>query len=340
MRESTPPDGGSRAERRPHSAEQARSRQEQPQTLLASSSDSEGFPDARVVRRRAWATWAWTAPLLALIAIGALVTEAVRQRGLPVTVTFANGRGLSADDPVNCRGVQVGVVERVRLSDDLNAVVAHLRLYPDGESLAAEGAQFWIVRPEVTLRGVTGLDALLGPRYIEVAPPVPGAVRRAAFIGLESPPRVREQSPGALEVILLAARRGSISIGSPITYRDMRVGSVLEIRLTDDSTRVEVVGGIESAYATLVRDNSRFWNASGVGVDFGLFGGLTVRADSLEAILTGGIAFATPSKKIGEQVQSGHRFDLAPEVNVEWLTWDPVLPRDPSTVAAGSGSGG
>lgn len=324
----------------PHTAAQAHLSHDEARSPLVSSPQSGGFPEARVVRRRAWASWAWAAPVIALVAVGALIAEAVRQRGLPVAVTFVNGRGLSADDPVNCRGVQVGVVERVVLSDDLNAVVAHLRLYPHGEALAAEGAQFWIVRPEVSLRGVSGLDALLGPRYIEVAPPAPGASRRTEFTGLESPLRAREQPEGTLEIILLAGRRGSISVGSPISYRDIRVGSVLEIRLAADSTRVEIIGGIEPAYATLVRDNSRFWNASGVGVDFGLFGGLTVRADSLEAILTGGIAFATPAKKIGEQVHSGHRFDLAPEVNVEWLTWDPALPLGAAVQGEGSGSGG
>jgi len=296
---------------------------------LAPSHHSQEFPEARLVPRRAWASWAWIAPMLALLVVGALAYEAVRQRGLPITITFTNGRGLSANDPVNCLGVQVGVVEKVRLAEDRNGVVAVVRLYPDGESLAAEGTRFWIVRPEVSLRGVTGLDALLGPRYVEVAPPPVDAPRRTAFDGLESPPRISDLATGTLEIILMSSRRGSITIGSPVTYRDIRVGSVLEVRLGVDSNRVEIIAGIEPPYMALVRDNSRFWNASGVGVNFGIFGGLTLRADSLEAVLTGGIAFATPSKKTGEPVSHGHQFDLAPEVNPEWLSWDPVIPLNP-----------
>ncbi len=298
------------------------------------------LPEARIVPRRSWASWAWIAPLLALLVVGALVYEAIRQRGLPITITFRDGRGLSANDPVNCRGVQVGVVERVRLSPNLEGVSARVRLYPDAEALAAEGAAFWIVRPEVSLRGVTGLDALLGPRYIEVAPAPTGSARQTRFTGLESPPRLNAAAPGSLTIVLLAPRRGSVSIGSPVTYRDVRVGSVFDIRLAGDATRVEISAAIDPPYVELVRDTSQFWNASGVGVDFGLFGGLTLRADSLESILTGGIAFATPSKRPGSTVKAGHRFDLAAQVDPEWLTWDPVIPLGGAEAAMGGADAG
>lgn len=301
----------------------------------SSTASATAIPEARIVARRSWVSWAWMAPLLALLVVGALVYEAIQQRGTPITITFHDGRGLSANDPVNCRGVQVGVVERVRLAPDLDGVVAHVRLYPDAEALASAGTEFWIVRPEVSLRGVTGLDALLGPQYIEVAPAPAGAARRTHFAGLESPLRSDRAAPGSLNIVLLAPRRGSITVGSPVTYRDMRVGSVLDIRLADDSTRVEISAAIDPPYVDLVRDTSQFWNASGVGVDFGLFGGLTFRADSLEAILTGGIAFATPAKKSGSAVEPGHRFDLAAKADAEWLTWDPVIPLGGGESAAG-----
>lgn len=297
------------------------------------SREIEETPKARVVPRRAWGSWAWGAPLIAMIVVVWLAYQAVSQRGLAVQITFSDGRGISTSDLVSCRGVQVGKVERVRLDTDHNGVVVQVRLFPDAASLAAEGTQFWIVRPEVSLKGVTGLDALLGPRYLEVAPAKPGSPRRTAFEGLESPPPIGERLPGTLEITLLASRRGSVTVGTPITYRDIRVGQVLDVRLGPDSTRVEVMAGIEQRYAPLVRENSRFWNASGVGVEFGIFGGLTLRADSLESILTGGIGFATPAKKPGEVVEGGHRFDLETEVDEEWLTWEPAIPLDEPTQA-------
>lgn len=292
------------------------------------SLDSNDLPSARVVKRRGWWSWAWLAPALALIMVAALGYQAISQRGLPILLAFSNGRGIAAGDPVNCRGVQVGVVERVRLDASREGVVVHVRLYPDAESLASEGTRFWIVRPEVSLKGVTGLDALLGPRYIDVAPARPGQPRRTQFQGLESPPPIGELRPGTLELVLRATRRGSVTVGSPVTYRDIRVGQVLDLHLSPEATRVEIAVGIDPRYVPLVRDNSRFWNASGVGVDFGLFGGLTFRADSLESILTGGIAFATPDKKMGAVVANGHSFDLATDADPDWLGWEPAIPLE------------
>ena len=292
----------------------------------APSRESKYIPAARIAPRRASWSWAWGAPLVSIIVVAWLAYQAVSERGLAVQITFSNGRGISTNDPVSCRGVQVGKVERVRLDSDHNGVVIQVRLFPDAQSLAAEGTQFWIVRPEVSFKGVTGLDALLGPRYLEALPAKRGSPRRTAFEGLESPPPIGERIPGTLEVILMAVRRGSVTVGSPITYRDIRVGRVLEVRLGPDSTRVEVIAGIEPRYAPLVCENSRFWNTSGVGVEFDLFGGLTLRADSLESILTGGISFATPAKKPGDVVEGGHRFDLASAVDAEWLGWEPVIP--------------
>lgn len=295
----------------------------------------DGIPAARIVRRRAWVSWAWGTPLIAIIVVAWLAYQAISQRGLAVEITFSNGRGISTNDPVSCRGVQVGKVERVRLDSDHDGVVVQVRLFSDAQSLAAEGTAFWIVRPQVSLKGVTGLDALLGPRYLEVAPAKPGSPRRTSFAGFESPPPLGERSPGMLLITLMATRRGSVTVGSPITYRDMRVGEVMEVRLGPDSTRVEVMVAIEPRYTPLVRENSRFWNASGVGVEFGLFGGLTLRADSLESILTGGIGFATPAKKIGGVVESGHHFDLSTEVDADWLTWEPVIPLEAPPPARG-----
>jgi paraquat-inducible protein B len=103
------------------------------------------------------------------------------------------------------------------------------------------------------------------------------------------------------------------------------VGVVRGVRLAEDAAAVEVSAAIDPAYATLVRTNSRFWLASGVGVDWGLFSGLSVRADSLDALIDGAVAFATPDRP-GERVANGHGFELEPSPEDKWLGWDPAIP--------------
>ena len=85
---------------------------------------------------------------------------------------------------------------------------------------------------------------------------------------------------------------------------------------------------ILSPYASLVRSNSVFWNAGGVSADLGLTG-LHMHMESLEALLAGGIAFATPNKP-GSRVKAGSVFQLHPEVKDDWLKWRPLIWRGPA----------
>ncbi len=125
--------------------------------------------------------------------------------------------------------------------------------------------------------------------------------------------------------MLTAPRVGSIGAGAPVLFRDLPVGVVRGVRLAEDASGVEVSIAIDPAYAVLVRANSRFWLASGVGVDWGLFSGLSVRADSLGALIEGAIAFATPDRP-GERVAAGHAFELEAAPEDKWLEWDPTIP--------------
>ena len=106
-------------------------------------------------------------------------------------------------------------------------------------------------------------------------------------------------TPEGLALVLSAPRRGSIKPGVPVTYREIPVGKVTGFELGQTADRVLIHILIEPRYAALVRGGSRFWNTSGFGFEFGLIKGATIRTESLETLIQGGIAFATPD---GEQM--------------------------------------
>ena len=61
-------------------------------------------------------------------------------------------------------------------------------------------------------------------------------------------------------------------------------------------------------------------------VNVGLFSGLKIKTESFEAILAGGIAFATPDNtEMGEQAQQHAVFQLKPKVQDEWRLWKPRI---------------
>src|SRR6185369_16417853 len=141
-----------------------------------------------IVVKRGWSIWPWLIPLAAAATLAVFAWQALAMRGPLVTIEFTDGSGIAAGDPVSYRGVRVGDVTAVRLSDHLAKIAVEARLRRDAAGLAAEGSQWWIVRPETSAARVSGLDAPLGPRYLEVAPASsPGAVRYK-FAGLEHTP--------------------------------------------------------------------------------------------------------------------------------------------------------
>jgi paraquat-inducible protein B len=75
-----------------------------------------------------------------------------------------------------------------------------------------------------------------------------------------------------------------------------------------------------------VRSGTRFWNTSGFDFDVGLFRGATVRTESLETMIQGGVAFATPDgERMGTVARPAQTFPLFDKFEEEWLTWAPKI---------------
>lgn len=285
---------------------------------------TDAIPVAQVVPARRFAL-VWLIPIAALLVAGALAYNAIAGRGPTVTIEFRNGHDIKPNDPISHRGVEVGRVRAVTLAPDLRHVLVTADLSRDATGLAVTGTQFWIVRPQLSLTRIAGVETLLGPRYIALRPG-DGAARRR-FTGLDEPPVESGLTGGGLVVVLESPRAGSLHVGSPVYYRDVEVGAVTDTRLGPDAANVEIVAEIAPQYAPLVRQNSRFWKVGGIGVDVG-FGGLSFQADSLSSLITGGVGFATPNRP-GDAVSNGQRFQLADKPDDSWLKWAPALSAGP-----------
>lgn len=270
----------------------------------------------------------WLVPLVALLAAAWMLFAEYRQHGPEIVIGFADGTGIEAGKtPVDFKGVSVGVVRAVSLKPDLSGVSVQVRLTRNAEALATEGAQFWIVQPEISFGAIRGLDTILkGPR-INV---LPGRGERVDhFTGLDRAPLPRGRD-GGRSFILDSERLGSINPGSPVFYRDVKVGVVEGTRLAPDSASVRVRIRIEAPYVDLVRTNTRFWNAGGLDFKLSLFGGGHLRNTSLESLIKGGIAFATPdTAPLAPPAPEGSEFELVSEADRAWLKWRPHISIQP-----------
>lgn len=247
-------------------------------------------------------------------------------RGQLLELRVERGDGLREGTPLRYRGLDIGLVEEVRLSEDLGAVLLRVRVTAAEARVASAGSRFWVVRPELGLVRTANLDTLVSGPYLEVEPAPRAGERQTRFTVLPRAPQAVAEEPG-LPLVLSASRRGSLKPGVAVTYREMAVGKVTRLELGPTADRVLVHVLIEPRYVSLVRGGSRFWNASGIGVDLGLLKGAQIRTESLEALLEGGIAFATPEQP--GPVHPGQTFALFDEPQDEWLRWAPKIPLPP-----------
>ena len=252
--------------------------------------------------------------------------EEAAQRGTLVSIKVDRADGLRAGTPVRFKGLDVGKLEEVTLSADMQSVMLKARITEVPERIARVGSQFWVVKPELGLMKTSNLETLVTGQYIEVQPATKSQGVQTSFVALPQPPEASVQEAG-LSLVLSAARRGSLKVGVPVTYREVAVGKVTGYELGQTADRVLIHILIEPKYAPLVRSGTRFWNSSGFGVDFGLFKGATVRTESLETLIQGGIAFATPDgERMGNPARPQQTFPLFDKFEEEWLTWAPKIP--------------
>lgn len=251
--------------------------------------------------------------------------EAALHNGLAISIRLDRADGLSPGTAIRYRGLDVGSVDSIELGDDLQSVVLHARVTQAARQIARVGTQFWVVKPELSLTRVDNLDTLISGQYLEVLPAhAAAATRQTDFVALAEPPNQGVDDPG-LRLVLSAARRSSLKAGVPVTYREVPVGKVTGYELGPTADRVLIHILIEPRYAGLVRTGSRFWSTSGIGVEAGLFKGVKVRSESLETIIEGGVAFATPEEPTSNQARPGQTFALFDEPQDEWLHWAPKI---------------
>jgi paraquat-inducible protein B len=275
-----------------------------------------GRPPGPTIRRknRFRLSLVWLVPLAAVIAGLLLIVRSVVSTGPEITLEFRTAEGLEAGrTEIRYKEVVVGRVSEVTLSPDKEKVIARARLDKNAASLAVRDSRFWVVKPRIGIGGVTGLRTLVSGSYIGVdAGESEEKVR--AFTGLEAPPFMLRGEPGR-SFVLSARDLGSLDVGSPVFYRRTRVGRVVGFTLDPKLDILNVQVFIEAPYDTLVTDDTRFWNASGVDISLNA-SGLTLNTQSIASVVAGGVAFSTPPKVPPAPIASeGAQFYLAQDRN-------------------------
>ena len=238
----------------------------------------------------------WLLPLAALAVAAWLVWDTLSKEGPTIEVSFNAAEGLEAGkSQLKYKDIVFGTVKALRLSPDQSHVIVTIATTAEAKPLLTENAVFWVVKPRLFAGNISGLETLLSGSYVGLLPSGTSGKTQHQFKGQEDPPLLSAHVPGHT-FLLKSSRIGSISVGSPIFFRDLSVGEVLGWDVSHMAENVTIHAFIRAPYDSYVEDETRFWNASGISMKLA-GNGLDIRMESLRALLLGGIAFATPAEK-------------------------------------------
>lgn len=260
--------------------------------------------------------------------------EHAKDAGQTISIHFNDISGLKVNTKVIYQEQTLGKIERLIFAEDKVGVTALVLLNDLGSQFARQGTKFWKVEPQIGLVGSKNVAALLDGAFIGLLPSYSAnATPKNEFEALELAPTVEQLNYG-LNIKLKASRLGSVRVGNPVLYRQIKVGKVIGIDLSATADQVNIFINIAKRYAPLVNEKSQFWNTSGIKIEAGIFSGINIDSESIETLIAGGIAFATPSiDENNDKTPDNKResmllpasFMLHQAVDKDWLEWQPKI---------------
>ncbi len=266
----------------------------------SSSEESQPVPYAKSKRKRI--SPVWLVPIIALAIAVALGVRAWQQKGEEIKIIFDTAGGIEVGKTeIRLKDVPVGKVTKLTLSKDLSQVYATVTIDRSMAHHLSDSTRFWLVTPRISTSGISNLGTLVSGVYIVMDPGEKGS-SQYTYVGLSEPPAVQSDEKGT-QYVLRSDMLGSIDIGSPIYYRQLRVGEVVNYQLSEEGDYIDTRIFVEAPYDGLVSTQSRFWNVSGFDVSLGVEG-VTAKMESISSLLLGGIAFESPAKTSGQPLAS------------------------------------
>lgn len=264
----------------------------------------------RPIRRSIWerVSVVWLVPVAALLIALGVGWQSWTDRGPVIVITFDSASGVKARETVlRYRDVTVGIVEAVGFSPSLEQVEVTVRVDKDIAPYIDADAQFWVVRPEVSVQGVSGLDTVLSGVFIEGIWDTTANGLQRDHLGRKDAPLQRAGETGTI-ITLRASGETILSENTPLLYKGIEVGRTGKPHLSPDGAQVTTDAIVRAPYDTLINSATRFWDTSGFSFSLGA-NGAELDFTSLATLISGGLTFETIVSG-GMPVTEGFTFDV------------------------------
>jgi paraquat-inducible protein B len=245
--------------------------------------------------------------------------DAADEKYVKVHFLMQKEHTLKAGSKIIYKTITVGHVKEVFLNNDnleINALIDEEYAY-----LLKSDSLFWVEDISIDIDEIQNPSALLTGAFIKILKGRSDLKEKEFTLLNEAPVKTINQE--GLRIILTGSRLSSLEKGSPIFYRQIKIGSIEDFSLSADSNGVDMKIFINKKYKYLVRENSIFYNATVMGMDISLFG-VKISTETISTMIKGGITMVIP-EDLKNEAKDLQKFKLYNEPEEDWLEYKPNL---------------
>ena len=248
----------------------------------------------------------WIVPVVALIIAMWLAWQYYSQLGPEIRIIFPKNEGLQAgQSQIKYKDVPVGKVTRIELTEDGKGVVVHARMDKMAADYLNDTTKFWIVKPEVGITGVSGLETLISGTYINMYAQKKTHTKNQ-FYGLTH--AFRKNTEGEY-FVLKAPEAYTVTKGTPVYFKNLQAGQVEYVTVGLDGKSVEFIVFVDKEFVPYIHKDSKFWVMSTLDVDISS-GRLDVNVAPLTNLVHSGIEFSSRGNDKNDTIPDKFSFYL------------------------------
>jgi paraquat-inducible protein B len=240
-----------------------------------------------------------------------LHTEEPKKMGKYFTLKSEDAKSLKEGVLVFYHDIEVGFVDSVNLDKDNKHVNIKISINEKYISLVNDSTIFYMqnaLESEVNFDGISvsvpSIKGMLSGGITFKTIDFKVKSSKNNFLLHHDKKLLNEQeylNSDGLFITLTSATLGSIKKGSPIYFKQMKVGKIVAYSYYDKEFIIKAF--IEKSYKSFVNDSTVFFNSSGVSLKMN-FPNMEIKTESLQTILSGGISFITKN-----EISLKHKFD-------------------------------
>ncbi|MCL1089342.1 MlaD family protein [Shewanella profunda] len=220
-------------------------------------------------------------------------SEANAIGGIDINLAMEDGNGVEKGTRIIYRGIHVGTIVSKQLTT--NGVTAIAKFEYQYTHLLTNDGVFWLEGAEISLAGIKNPGRLLTGSVINFLPGTdPQTVTPSNFVLQSKAPDLLKSKKRFLTIT--STENMGIAAGAEIRYKQLPIGTVLSVKLTQDLSAVEYQLELQPEFASLVRSDSYFVPESALAIEASL-DGVSVKSRDFTTLTKGAVSLILGKSK-------------------------------------------